>query len=234
MPNMYVNQMKRVMEKYLEQQRAGNAQIVRNRDYYMPEIAEEKNNTIRAKQAEQYTAAQNEIENIFSNVRRYLANANFPNVGYLTADRFLFESGISLSPAEIEGFVERYKMNFTMLRLLRDYIQRQPQSLTLNRVLDEIHLPDEQLQVYKWFCEESLKILHKISVNGLILQDPIEIDLFDSEALSTVQEKLDVIKDGQGLSDYGSADVPESAKHQFDSILLTAHTAQANLYSRSV
>ena len=39
--NMYVSQMKRVMEKYLEQQKAGNAQIIRNREYYMPEIAEE-------------------------------------------------------------------------------------------------------------------------------------------------------------------------------------------------
>ena len=232
MPNMYVNQMKRVMEKYLEQQKAGNEQIVRNRDYYMPEVAQEKNDAIKAKQAEQYVAAQNEIENIFSNVRRYLANANFPNVGYLTADRFLFESGISLSPAEIEGFVERYRMNFTMLRIISDYIKKQPESLALNKI--EIHLPTELLDVYKWFAEEALKILYKISVNGLILQDPIEINLFDSDALTTVHDKLEIIGDGHGLSDYGSADVPESAKHQFDTVLLTAHTAQANLYSRSV
>lgn len=232
MPNMYVSQMKRVMEKYLEQQKAGNAQIVRNREYYQPEIAEEKNDAIRAKQAEQYTAAQNEIGNIFSNVRRYLANANFPNVGYLTADRLLFESGMSLSPAEIEGFVERYKMNFTMLRIISDYIKRQPESFALNNI--EIYLPAELLEVYKWFAEEALKILHKISVNGLIIESPLEIELFDSDALSTVHDKLAVIGDGHGLSDYGSADVPESAKHQFDTVLLTPHTAQANLYSRSV
>lgn len=232
MSNIYVSQMKRVMEKYLEQQRAGNEQILRNRDYYQPEIAEEKNDAIRAKQMQQYASAQNEIGSIFSNVRRYLANANFPNVGYLTADRLLFESGMSLSPAEIEGFVDRYKTNFTMLRIISDYVKRQPESLAWNNI--EIHLPTEILQVYKWFAEEALKILHKISVNGLILQDPIEIELFDAESLFTVQEKLDVIKDGQGLSDYESADVPESAKHQFDSVLLTAHISQANLFSKSV
>lgn len=232
MPNMYVNQMKRVMEKYLEQQKAGNTQIKRNREYYMPEIAEEKNDAIKAKQMEQYVAAQNEIGKIFSNVRRYLACASFPNVGYLTADRLLFESGMSLSPAEIEGFVERYKMNFTMLRLIRDYIARQPESFALNNI--EIHLPAELLEVYRWFAEEALKILHKISVNGLIIESPLEIELFDSDTLSTVHEKLAVIGDGHGLADYGSADVPESAKHQFDTVLLTPHTAQANLYSRSV
>lgn len=232
MPNMYISMMKRVMEKYLEQQKAGNAQIIRNREYYMPEIAEEKNDAIKAKQMEQYVAAQNEIGKIFSNVRRYLANANFPNVGYLTADRLLFESGMSLSPAEIEGFVERYKMNFTMLRLIRDYIARQPETFALNII--EIHLPAELLEVYRWFAEEALKILHKISVNSLIIESPLEIELFDSDALTTVHDKLAVIGDGHGLADYGSADVPESAKHQFDTVLLTPHTAQANLYSRSV
>ena len=232
MTNMYVNQMKKVMEKYLEQQKAGNEQIVRNRDYYMPEIAQEKNDAIRAKQAEQYVAAQNEIGNIFANVRRYLANANFPNVGYLTADRLLFESGMSLSPAEVEGFVEKYKVNFTMLRLVSDYIKKQPESLAWNCI--DIHLPAELLEVYKWFAEEALKVLYKISVNGLILQDPIEINLFDSDTLTTVHDKLEIIGDGHGLSDYGSADVPESAKHQFDTVLLTPHTAQANLYARSV
>ena len=231
MPNMYVNQMKRVMEKYLEQQKAGNAQIIRNREYYMPEIAEEKNDAIKAKQMEQYVAAQNEIGKIFSTVRRYLANANFPNVGYLTADRLLFESGMSLSPAEIEGFVQRYRMNFTMLRIISDYIKRQPESFALNNI--EIHLPAELLEVYRWFAEEALKILHKISVNSLIIESPLEIELFDSDTLSTVHEKLAVIGDGHGLADYGSADVPESAKHQFDTVLLTPHTAQA-LYSRSV
>lgn len=232
MSNMYVSKMKKVLENFLQQQREANAEIFSNNSYWAPEYAATENEKVRAKQEQHYIEAQNAIGEIFSHVRQYLANANFPDVERLTDDRLIFESGLSLSPNEIRGFVERYRANFTMLRLIRDYIARQPQTLELATI--DISLPSEQLEVYKWFAEEALKILYKIHTNSLVVQQPIEIELFDSEALPSIQSKLAQIGDGHGLYEYSFVKVPESAKHQFDNVLLTPHYVNADIHDRSV
>lgn len=232
MSNMYVSKMKKVLENFLQQRKEANAKILSNNSYWQAEYAATENEKVKAKQEQHYIEAQNAIGEIFSRVRQYLANANFPDVERLTDDRLIFESGLSLSPDEIRGFVERYRANFTMLRLIRDYIARQPQTLELATI--DISLPSEQLEVYKWFAEEALKILYKIHTNALVVQEPLEIELFDSETLPSIKSKLAQIGDGHGLYEYAFSKAPESAKHQFDSVLLTPHYIIADIYDRSV
>ena len=232
MSNMYVSKMKKILENFLQQRKEANAKILINNSYWQAEYAATENEKVKAKQEQHYIEAQNAIGEIFSHVRQYLANANFPDVERLTDDRLIFESGLSLSPDEIRGFVERYRANFTMLRLIRDYIARQPQTLELATI--DISLPSEQLEVYKWFAEEALKILYKIHTNALVVQEPLEIELFDSETLPSIQSKLAQIGDGHGLYEYAFSKAPESAKHQFDSVLLTPHYIIADIHDRSV
>ena len=232
MTNFYVSKMKKVLETYLQQQKDGNAEILRNSSYWQAEYAATENAKVRARQAQQFVDAQNEIGHIFEIVRNNLAKANFPNVEHLTADRLIFDSGMALTADEIKGFVEKYHNNFTMLRLIRDYIARQPQTLELATI--EIHLPDEQIAVYQWFAEEALKVLYKISVNGLVLQQPLEVEFFDDERQQNIAGKLAVIGDGHGLNRYADANVPERAKRQFDNIQLRAHYVTADLHDRSV
>lgn len=232
MSNMYISKMKRVLERFLAEQRSGNEEISRNRQYYQSDYSEQVNAQVRAKQNQQYVDAINEIEHIFDTVRGHLAKANFPDAERLTADRLIFESGMSLTPTEIRGYVERYQStnNFTMLRIIADFIARQPQSLELNTI--DIHLPAEQLEVYRWFGEEALKVLYKIHMNGLVLQQPLEVELFDDESLTTIANKLAVIGNGHGLYQYADSNVPSTALHQFDSVQLKAHAIAANLHDK--
>ena len=242
MANFYVESFKDIIKGYYKKQKAFNAKIADNNKRFSPEYAEKENKAIKEQQTQAYNEAQASINEVFTTVRGLLANANFINVEALTADRMFFAdaSGFDLSAEEVQGFVERYKDNFTMLRLIKDWIAKHDKTTKEH--------PADMVQAYKKFGEGALDVCDKIYGNGIIMQDldysngsnpnaqgrtekkeyPLEIEYYGDENFA--RELFAVVGSGMGLSDYRTKRVPDTAKHAFDDIKLTG--ADANYYAR--
>lgn len=254
MANIYVGSFKDIIKGYYKKQKAFNAKIADNNKRFSPEYAEKENKAVKEQQTQAYNEAQASINEVFTTVRGLLANANFINVESLTADRLFFadDSGFDLSAEEVQGFVERYKDNFTMLRLIKDWIAKHDKTTKEHPVGKyasvNIITPVDMVQAYKKFGEGALAVCDKIYGNGIIMQDldysngsnpnaqgrtekkeyPLEIEYYGDENFA--RELFAVVGSGMGLSDYRTKRVPDTAKHAFDDIKLTG--ADANYYAR--
>ena len=255
MANIYVGSFKDIIKGYYKKQKAFNAKIADNNKRFSPEYAEKENKAVKEQQTQAYNEAQASINEVFTTVRGLLANANFINVESLTADRMFFadDSGFDLSAEEVQGFVERYKDNFTMLRLIKDWIAKHDKTTKEHPAGKyasvKIITPVDMLQAYKKFGEGALAVCDKIYGNGIIMQDldysngsnpnaqgrtekkeyPLEIEYYGDENFA--RELFAVVGSGMGLSDYRTKrGVPNTAKHAFDDIKLTG--ADANYYAR--
>ena len=256
MSNIYVGSYKDILKGYYKKQKAFNEKIADNNKRFSPEYADKENKAVQEQQGQAYNEAQASINEVFTTVRGLLANANFINVESLTADRMFFadDSGFDLSAEEVQGFVERYANNFTMLRLIKDWIAKHDTTTKEHPVGKyasvNIITPIDMVQAYKKFGEGALAVVDKIYGNGIIMQDPnysngtgyygnaqgktekkeypLEIELFGDENFA--RELFAVVGSGMGLSDYKTKRVPDTAKHAFDDIKLTG--ADANYYAR--
>lgn len=260
MANVYVGIFKDIIKGYYKKQKAFNAKIADNNKRFSPEYAEQENKAVKEQQTQAYNEAQASINEVFTTVRGLLANANFINVESLTADRMFFadDSGFDLSAEEVQGFVERYKDNFTMLRLIKDWIAK-PDKTTKEHPFGKyasvkIITPVDMVQAYKKFGEGALAVVDKIYNNGIIMHEldnnnvnpvfdpntgkpikqekreyPLEIEVYGNEDFA--KDLFAVVGSGMGLSDYRTKrGVPNTAKHAFDEIKLTG--ADANYYAR--
>ena len=254
MSNIYVGSFKDIIKGYYKKQKAFNAKIADNNKRFSPEYAEKENKAVKEQQTQAYNEAQASINEVFTTVRGLLANANFINVESLTADRMFFadDSGFDLSAEEVQGFVERYKDNFTMLRLIKDWIAKHDKTTKEHPVGKyasvQIVTPMDMVQAYKKFGEGALAVCDKIYGNGIIMQDldysngsnpnaqgrtekkeyPLEIEYYGDENFASAL--FAIVGSGMGLSDFRTKRVPDTAKHAFDDIKLTG--ADANYYVR--
>lgn len=254
MANIYVGSFKDIIKGYYKKQKAFNAKIADNNKRFSPEYAEKENKAVKEQQTQAYNEVRASINEVFTTVRGLLANANFINVESLTADRMFFadDSGFDLSAEEVQGFVERYKDNFTMLRLIKDWIAKHDKTTKEHPVGKyasvNIITPVDMVHAYKKFGEGALDVCDKIYGNGIIMQDldysngsnpnaqgrtekkeyPLEIEYYGDENFA--KELFAVVGSGMGLSDYRTKRVPDTAKHAFDNIKLTG--ADANYYAR--
>ena len=234
MNNIYIGSFKDILKGYYTKQKKLNEEIERNKQRFAPEYADKYNAEVKAKQAQAYNDARQSITDVFEQVRGFLANASFLNVESLTADRLIFadNSGFDLTPEDVRGYVERYQGNYTMLRLIRDWItkHKKPEDGQLFGKYHDIKivLPADQLQVYKQFADSALRICDRIFTNGNVMSDPLEIECFaDPRMAGTL---LGAIGSGMELSDYKNHRVPESVKHSFDGVTLATHVDNGNVF----
>lgn len=222
MANIYVGMMRDYLKNYLNKQKEFNEQINHNNERYSTDYANEENVKIREQQKQEYNSTMRKINDVFFTVRGLLANASFVNVESLTADRLLFsgDSGFDLSPEEVKAYVERYKDNYTMLRLIKDWIAK-------HNVKEEgkpfgkydsvnITLPSDMVSVYKQFTEGALSICNKIYQNQITSNNSMELNCYADENFGA--GLFSVIGSGMNLSDYKSKRIPETAQHIFDDI----------------
>ncbi|MBQ6733556.1 MAG: hypothetical protein IJR00_01330 [Lachnospiraceae bacterium] len=230
MANIYVGQFKDVLKNYRVKELELQKQIDANNERFTQEYAEEANREIQAQQEQEYHNAVNLITKIYQNVRELISIASFPDVGMLTADRQIFESGIEMSVNTVRAFVERYEKpyNPTMLQYIKAWIDRQHEAeaakqsnrMTMRGKYDDIKItsPRERVEVYKKFADSAIAIADKIRNHDLVLLEPLEIEHFTDERLTG--KLLDVIGGGIELSDFKLKRTPESAKHSFDDVTL--------------
>lgn len=249
--NIYVSQFKDVLKGFYKKQAELNKQISANNEKYTKEYADEANSKLKEEQAQAYARAKANIVDIFNTVRGYLAIANFVNVEQLTADRLLFsaDSSFDLSVDEVQSYVERYANNFTMLRLIKDWTEKQNSEHTDDNGVGKyasiyIIMPKDILDTYKVFAESALSVVDKV-YSGSITQVaddngttatfdtytgkqmntakrdyPLEVEAYGDESFAS--ELYVVVGDGMKLNEYKSSRVPETAKHAFDGVILDA------------
>jgi hypothetical protein len=246
MSNIFVGQYKDILKKYYKKQKEYNAQILENNKRFTPEYAKIENRKIHEQQAKAYQATKDSINSVFDTVKGLLARANFVNVENLTADRLLFDnnSSFDFSVEEVQGYVERYSNNFSMLRLIKDWIAKHDTS-TAEQPYGKfsnirIVMPVDMVKAYKTFADGAIAIADRIYGNGMIMHEiddsvvynpeanrqgkgtkreyPFEIEAYGNEEFS--KELFDIVGTGAKLSDYKNSRVPETAVHAFDNITL--------------
>lgn len=223
MSNIYTGMMKDVCKNYLRRDRTIIKEIAENGSKYSVDYANKLNKDSETLRIQYYNDAKGMIEKIFDDVKQYLAVASFPNVEQLTADRLLFEeNGINLTVEEVAGFTERYKDNFTMLRIIKTWLEKHTENVEGDIKLSpfnsiRINLPEEHLAVYKMFAESALSLIDTIYADSTNFNESM-LDAFGDEKFGA--GLYEVIGNGMSLKDYRAKNVPESAKHKFDDVTL--------------
>lgn len=226
MSNLYVGMYKDIVNNFYKKMNGITKVIKENNEKFSVEYAKEENELENAKAKQSYINAKNAINNVFEEVKGYLAIANFPNVEDLTADRLLFskDTSIILSADEIGAYAERYKNNYTMLRLIKDWITINHDGLNDYTTLTiMIYMPNDILEVYKKFAESALGLIDSIYTGNA---SEASVTAYAEENFGA--SLYAVIGNGMELHDYKNKRVPESAKHCFDNITLLLDNTRFN------
>lgn len=217
MSNIYLKKYKDILEAYFDRQKELNKQEEDNNKTYAPAVAQMKNKEIEEVKVQAYEGAKSLIDGVFKEVRTLLAYGSFLNVEDLTSDRLIFESGFELTKQDIQAYLERYKENFTMKRLIADWVKKQPKPEQYGDI--NFALPSDQLELYKQFAEKAIYLCDKIFTNGWSAE--LGIENFEDETMN--RYKLDVIGSGEELASCKSKRVPNAQLHIFDNVTLDTH-----------
>lgn len=218
MSNIFIGQIKDYLKNYYNRALGYQNQIDANNQKYSAEFAEEANAAVIENAKSAYEKAKQNINSVFEDVRSCLAYANFPNVESLTADRMLFSNdcSIQLTPNEVRSYIERYRSNPTMLRMIHDWIEAQHDS-DMDYTSIRINLPADQLKTYKMFADSALSLIDSIYTDPNNFTK-VQIDAFADENFAS--ELYSVIGSGMSLVNYKNSRIPESASHCFDNVTL--------------
>lgn len=221
MANIYVEQFKNIVKGYLTKARATQKQIADYKKQFSVAYAEKAIKKVEEKGKQDYLNAKNNIINIFEELRTNLAIANFPNVESLTADRIFFtaDTAIRLTADDVTVYVERYNTNYTMLRLIKDWIEKNKGEGINDFSSIRIVLPTEQLNVYQQFAQSALSLVDTIYNAGVDTINTLSVDSYADEKFG--KQLYDIIGNGKELSEYRTKQVPNSIKHSFDNITLS-------------
>lgn len=224
MSNIYVGMMRDVCRNYLRKDRATLKEIADNKKKYSADYSAKLNKDAEQLRIQYYNDAKSMIVNIFEDIKKYLTIASFPNVEMLTADRLLFDesNGLKLTVEEVGAFAERYRDNFTMLRIIEAWIEnhrvKAENDISINPFSAvKINLPEDYLKIYKQFAESALSLIDTIYSDSVNFNDKM-LDSYGDEKFG--EALFDVIGNGMALNNYKSKKVPESALHKFDDVTL--------------
>ena len=224
MSNVYLKQYQNILEAYQTKLKALNKQIEENNERFSAEYAEQENRTVRAEKEKTYEEAKDLIRKTFDTTKTLLSYGSFINVEDLTADRLIFESGFELTKQDIQAYLERYRDNFTMKRLICDWVKKQPKPEQYGDIV--FATPAEQLEVYKQFAEKAMYVANGIYTERKKHFIPLEIETFQDEKMCA--RELAVIGTGEELAGYKNKRVPETQLHIFDSVQMDEHKGQGN------
>jgi hypothetical protein len=221
MSNIYVSSFKDVLKSYYSEEKKLIAEREAINTNYAGDLLAQKTDELKQKIVQAHDNAVKTINSIFEDVRGYLSIASFSDSTSRTTDEDFFNGKVEFAkPAiEVQGYIERYHDNYTMLRIIREWINtKHGNDVEYTELLKGMHFPQDQLEVYKTFATSALQIVELIYNERGILLDPLELNSYADE--ETNAELYAVIGNGMGLSDYRTKRVPDSAKHTFDDVVL--------------
>lgn len=213
--NQYVQRMKNIVTNYYKKAITIQNKLANNSRIYSDVFIEEANKEVLSDARNAHESALCAVRDIFLDLRSKLASVSFLNAEALTADRVFFsdDSGFTLSTDDIRSFCDRYQKNHTMMRLIRDYCQR-------NDLADvQFVTEEEQLDVYKKFAVSAQDMINRIYDNPAISE--LTVNAFADPQFLPTAELLAKIGDGSDLDNL-PRNVPETVAHRFDGVTLTS------------
>ncbi len=225
MSNIYVGQMKDAMKSYYRKHCELEKQKKENSSRYVQAVRDKCNQELTAKQADYCNKAKQTINEIYQDVRGKLGRCCYLDSEKLNSDRFLLESGIALSEEEIAMLAEKNKTNFTMLRLLQNYVDSHNDingEFPMGRYANiKIPLPADSLAVYRRFAQAAIDMCDDIYSDSDSATEAA-VEAFGDEKFSG--DLYQVIGDGMDLNSKISISAPKNLEHKFDSETLIMET----------
>ena len=221
--NSFINSYKQTVNDFHQKKAAFEAEIQSNNRKYSEEFAERYNEEVKQRQTSAYLSAKESINKSFEQIRGLLACAAFPRVESLTADRLLLENpNFVFTKNDILGLVERYqeRSNFTMLKLISGWIeQHKDPEKGLEDPYGDIRImsPEDLLQVYQQFAQGALSVIDTVN-SSPSASVKASVDAYADERFA--KELFDIVGSGSYLRDFDTKDVPEIARHCYDSVTL--------------
>lgn len=167
MENIYIQKAKNTMRDFLIREKSRADEINRNNGYYSVEMANTKNTEISNQSESDYISTINKINDIFKDVKRKIVLSSYPNADDITTDEKLFNGTFPLSQNEIENFIDKYRNNATMLRIIRKYVDdTYSENPTVHAVItNSIPSIDKLLDSYKKIFQSAINQIGAIHNN---------------------------------------------------------------------
>lgn len=229
MPNIYVGQMKDIVKVFYRKNREYENQKQDNAMRYVADLRDEYNNEISKQQVNACNRAKQTIAEIYSDVRGKLGKCCFLDSERINSDRLLLESGIPLSRDEVQMLVDKNRGNYTMLRLIQNYVNKHNENTSeypMGQYADiHISLPEDSVSVYARFAQSAIDLIDSI-YTGTATEAMVEG--YADENFSA--DLFSIIGDGMNLNSQISPAAPNSLEHHFDSVNLVMDT-NANVFT---
>ena len=224
MGNIYIAEYQHTLKTFHKKMTEYQAEIADNNAKYNEDYAPQMNEAVMEKARADYEGARQKIANTYATVRSLLGNAMFLDAEKLTADRIFFEFGSNydLRPMDIRAFIARYRNNFTMSRMIYDWLERRSIETEPTQGMNEfsdckVKMPVDELMVYLQFGNSALSLIDSIYTDS-VENTKSQVDCFGDENFGA--PLYAIVEDGFHLSDYKSKRIPEQMTHYFDDINL--------------
>lgn len=157
--NKYVNQMKQAVMAYQRTARWITDQQQRNRETLSEALAAADNTALFVEMQEAETKAHNQIQSVLDVVSGGLGKAVALNGKDVTEDVQLLSGAFDLSREQLQGLVEKYLKNPTMLNAIMKY--------TKANGIHGVSIPtqNEKLEAYKTFANGAFNMLRRITTD---------------------------------------------------------------------
>lgn len=230
--NIYVNRIKNDIRGFADKTAKAQAQAEQNAQRFLPETATKENEALWAELNKEYVRLKTEIIDTFTEIKTALSLASAPTAEAVSGERIFFngEFPITVTPQEFVIFSDMHPSNFLWQRFLLDQITKADAdkesgmtSYTDVRRMIENRLPENIVHAYVKIFEGALSML------DTAMQGKVNDAVFDAwmnEESGFSAELFAAIGDGQDIAQYKHRSLPESAKHQFDSVVLHEQNGQ--------
>ena len=213
--NIYVKQMRDILEQYFAEQAKLNQKIIDNNERFTPQYANNENQKVQQEKDALRETVINKINTVFEEVRTLLACSaewNIDTEEFKTV-RNLMTSGIDFTEQEINSLLQKHKNDYTIVRMIGDTVKKNNPAL-YDRL--EITTPLTVLGAYKDFAKSAIYVAEKIYQNHWTAD--LALQNFDDP---TINARLySVVGSGANLKKFNYQNAPISAMHDFDNITL--------------
>lgn len=174
MENFYINKIKNIVMEYADTEKDIAKQIKSNNGFYSQAEAERQNAVLISRSDSEYQRAISLINSTFKEIRAKLANCTRLQITELSGTEvknaigfFNGQYPVSLTPDDIKNFINDYKNNFTMCRILNDYIDKNfDDDVTTKAMLKaELPTPRTLCEKYKSVCQSAINQIGAVHSN---------------------------------------------------------------------
>lgn len=215
MKNIFVAQLRDILEQYFTEQAKLNQKIIDNNERFAPQYANSENQKVQQEKDALRESVRGKINAVFEEVRTLLACSaewNTDTEDFKTA-RELMTCGIDFSEREINSLLQKHQNDYTIQRMIADTVKKNNPAL-YSRL--EITSPLTVLGAYKDFAKSAINVADRIYQNHWTAD--LALQNFDDP---TINARLySAVGSGANLKKFNYQNAPISAMHDFDAITL--------------